>query len=166
MRRVEKSRGDEESPRLKIGRHDKLHAEIPVLSFRKSSHLLPQIKFPAASSCTLPCFVLYASLLGPSLLTRIIAKSSGTIQKFRSHRTFTSPRRLSLDISHRLAPHLEENHLRQIIHYCNLSPYIHAEMQHSSSSLLCHAISISTPLIQYMLSLPNIPFIHTFLLRI
>jgi hypothetical protein len=50
MRRVEKSRGDEESPRLKIGRHDKLHAEIPVLSFLNRSHLLPQIDFSSASS--------------------------------------------------------------------------------------------------------------------
>jgi hypothetical protein len=55
--------------------------------------------------------------------------------------------RLPLDSSHTPAPHLEENHLRQIIHYCNfISPYIYAEMQHSSSflsSLPCNFFSLS-----------------------
>jgi hypothetical protein len=82
------------------------------------------------------------------------------MKKLPSHRTLTLQMRLPLDISHTPAPHLEENHLRQIIHYCNLSPYIYAEMQHLSSLFPALPCNFSPLLIQYMLSLPNIPFMQ------
>jgi hypothetical protein len=39
------NKGGEGNPRVNIGRHNKLCAEIHVLSFLNPSHLLPQIDF-------------------------------------------------------------------------------------------------------------------------
>lgn len=78
--------GRRENTRLNIGRHDNLHAEIHVLSFLSSSHLLPQMELPSASS-------------PHTGLPRIVRQSSGTITNlpsqmrlpWTSHTLFLAP---------------------------------------------------------------------------
>jgi hypothetical protein len=145
------NKGREGNPRVNIGRHDKLRAKSMFFPFKFPRTCFHKSNFLLLLSRTLPCFVLFA-------------KSSGTIKNLPSRRTSTLQGRLPLDILHAPAPHLEENHLRQISHYCNLSPIYTPRCNILlPSSLPCHAISFSPPLMQYILPSPIYPlFTHFF----
>jgi len=159
-----KKRGDEESPRLNIRRYDNFSRQNPCSFLSRS----PALASTNQISC---CFFLYADLL------RIVRQSSGTIAPHSNHcKVFRDNQKAPI------TPHIDITNapsLGHLTHTCSsprgnppatnyplLQLYISlytrrdATFVFLSSFLLCHAISFSLPLIQYMLSLPNIPFIQ------
>jgi hypothetical protein len=168
---VEERRKNRETRKARVSRSE------GTTSFTPKSRFFPFAIFALAStnqfSC---CFFLYAALL------RIVRQSSGTIAPHSNHcKVFRDNQKapitsqigttkdLPLDISHTCSPPRGNppatNH-PLLTTYISLYIRRDATFVFLSSFLLCHAVSIQSPLIQHMLSLPNIPFIHTFLLQI
>lgn len=130
----------EENPRLNIGRHDEVH----VHSFLNPSHLHPQIEVPSASSA-------YTALL------RIVRQSSGTIKNLRSHLNIDITKAPFLGhLSHNLLSTSRKATCDKLSITSNLSPYIYAEMPHSSS-FLPSFLAMQFPLLPLLHTIYRLP---------
>ena len=130
-----KNRGDEESPRLNIGRHDNFHAEIHVLSFlilrtcfHKSIFLLLLPVRCLASYCT-PVFRDHDSSLDS--LQSLPGQSKSSHHTAHWHYKGAFP---WTSLTH-LLPTSRKTTCDKLSITATYTPYIYAEMQHSSSFL-------------------------------